>query len=205
MKTKLTRIRLGILSMCLFFAVSGWAIGGDYVSSILAGGKLLRFNDNVTVYYYLDALENSANWDYRTRDFLKDQVVADAFNDWQNALGGQVRFQETANENRANIRIHWRNGFNDPSLLGLERPQLMMGGKYLVQADIQMTLTQNGKMLNTQQLKAIALHEIGHALGMHGHSPYTRDIMYPAIQPGVYRLSTRDIETIRQMYNMDPG
>lgn len=205
MKTRIAQIRLGILSACLLVAVSAWAMSSDYVSSILGGGRLLRFNDHVTVYYYLDALENSPNWDYRTRDFLKDQVVADAFSDWANAIGGRIRFQETSSESRANIRIHWRNGFNDPSLLGLEHPELMVNGKYLIQADIQMTLTQNGKMLNSQQLKAIALHEIGHALGMHGHSPYKGDIMYAAIQPGVYRLSARDIETIRQMYNREPG
>jgi len=204
MKTMMKRMYWGLILIVLLLGSTTWATSGDYFSSILLGGKLLRFNDKVPVYYYLDVLQEG-NWDYRTRDFIKDQVIADAFTEWQNCIGGSIRFKQTSVEKNANIRIHWRNGFDDPNLLGLERPQLVMGGKYLLLADIQITLTENGKMIELPKLKAIALHEIGHALGMHGHSPYTGDIMYPAILPGVSRLSSRDIETMREMYNRDPG
>lgn len=45
------------------------------------------------------------------------------------------------------------------------------------------------------------LHEVGHALGMHGHSPNMHDIMFPgALRNGQNKLSERDKATIRRIY-----
>ena len=50
------------------------------------------------------------------------------------------------------------------------------------------------------------LHEIGHALGIHGHSPNPQDVMFSNATPEVYStLSKRDINTIRRMYNLPPA
>ncbi len=45
------------------------------------------------------------------------------------------------------------------------------------------------------------LHEVGHALGMHGHSPNMRDIMFPgALRDGQDKLSERDKNTMKRIY-----
>ena len=45
------------------------------------------------------------------------------------------------------------------------------------------------------------LHEIGHALGMHGHSPNNHDVMFLAATPEpIAKLSDRDKATIRKIY-----
>ncbi len=50
------------------------------------------------------------------------------------------------------------------------------------------------------------LHEMGHALGLAGHSPDKADIMYPRIVGGRdERLSARDRETLRLLYKRPNG
>ena len=52
----------------------------------------------------------------------------------------------------------------------------------------------------------VLLHEIGHALGLHGHSPNPQDVMFPAATSAQFAtLSKRDINTIRIVYNLPPA
>lgn len=48
------------------------------------------------------------------------------------------------------------------------------------------------------KIKQIALHQIGHAVGIYGHSSDPNDIMYSDFK--VMKLSERDIKTIREIY-----
>lgn len=50
-------------------------------------------------------------------------------------------------------------------------------------------------------LKNIVTHELGHALGLLGHSPVRADLMYPETDE-TSRLSQRDINTITKLYQM---
>lgn len=50
-------------------------------------------------------------------------------------------------------------------------------------------------------LKNIVTHELGHALGLLGHSPVRADLMYPETDE-TSRLSQRDINTINKLYQM---
>lgn len=50
------------------------------------------------------------------------------------------------------------------------------------------------------------LHEIGHALGMHGHSPNPQDVMFSSTtQESLTALSRRDTNTIRRLYELPPS
>ena len=58
--------------------------------------------------------------------------------------------------------------------------------------------------VGTQQgaigLESTARHELGHALGLWGHSPHAEDVMYAA-QIGLYpAISDRDVQTLRLLY-----
>jgi hypothetical protein len=54
---------------------------------------------------------------------------------------------------------------------------------------------------NKEFLTRSCLHELGHALGMHGHSPSSRDVMFSAATVnGAAMLSERDKKTIQRIY-----
>ena len=54
--------------------------------------------------------------------------------------------------------------------------------------------------LTQKEVRAVCLHELGHALGLWGHSPYEEDINY-AIISAAQHPSQRDINTLRKLYN----
>ena len=63
-----------------------------------------------------------------------------------------------------------------------------------------------GRYLSDASLRHVAIHEIGHALGLLGHSSREDDIMYPSVS-GTPRSapSERDVRTIRRLYGATPG
>jgi hypothetical protein len=64
------------------------------------------------------------------------------------------------------------------------------------------THTPDGRAVLPSQMVALALHELGHALGL-GHSPEAGDALYP--QTSATELTTRDRRTAALLYAIPPG
>lgn len=57
-----------------------------------------------------------------------------------------------------------------------------------------------------EYIKAVAIHEMGHALGVIWHSDSPRDIMYPQLLPSTQAsLSERDLQTMEALYSLPNG
>jgi hypothetical protein len=60
-----------------------------------------------------------------------------------------------------------------------------------------------------EAVRLVVIHEVGHAIGLWGHSPEPGDIMFRAVGDAAKRVATgispRDKETLRLLYSLAPG
>ena len=63
----------------------------------------------------------------------------------------------------------------------------------------------DGREASLTDLYTTVLHEMGHALGLMGHSPDPGDIMYPGMTPEQAGLSARDRATLTALYRSPNG
>ncbi|MBS2000150.1 MAG: tetratricopeptide repeat protein [Cyanobacteria bacterium SZAS LIN-5] len=132
-------------------------------------------------------------------------VLKQAFTDWEEASQGAIKFQFT-DDPSAKIVCTW----TDDTKQMISSAE---GGHAVVVPDSKGILKVNIILLSvpplgTQKLSAnyarrIDLHEIGHGLGILGHSKTPGDIMFSTVMPAdtVPQLSNRDKATLAKIYS----
>ena len=126
--------------------------------------------------------------------------VRAAMEEWQGVVPG-LRFVELLDSTGTDIEVHWV-----PSLGGNRTGQadiLWDQAGRIHHVDISLALlAPTGQPLSDLGLRAVAVHELGHALGL-AHSPDSSDVLFPATRTA--DLSPRDIATIRMLYQLPAG
>lgn len=112
---------------------------------------------------------------------------------WNQALAGQAELVRTSDSD-AQLSV----SMTDPSSLdgaaGTATIQYEQGSGRLRTGRVLLS-----RALDESWLPVIAAHELGHALGIVGHSPHDEDIMYPAPAPRLW-ISERDRNTLLVAY-----
>ena len=127
-------------------------------------------------------------------------AVGDAFQRWQEA-GVPVRWDLAADSAAAEVRFKWKVQFEEERTGQTDLTWDQDG--HLQTAIVTLaTFDPKGHPLGTDEVRVIALHEIGHLIGL-DHSSDTTDIMYPVTK--VRDLSPRDIQTAMLLYDLAPG
>src|SRR3979409_452343 len=127
-------------------------------------------------------------------------AVRAAFERWQEA-GVPVRFNLDPDSNSAEVRVQWRIQF-EGERSGQTDVQWDQDGHLTGGVITLATFDAKGQPFGADDVRVLALHEIGHLLGL-DHSPDQGDIMYA--QPKVRDLSPRDIRTAALLYDLAPG
>lgn len=126
-----------------------------------------------------------------------------AFTEWQTKTQGIVRFYFIENPKDAQITVSFNEDISQTAsgdALGITNLSIV-GGKYINRAEMNIkTTTKAGAKQSSAQVYSIVLHEVGHALGVRGHSNNRYDVMYPSDDNYRNVLSNRDINTVKQIY-----
>jgi hypothetical protein len=126
-------------------------------------------------------------------------AVRSAFAEWA-TTGIPIRFAYVGSARDADIRVRWADYLDKKT--GSTTWRTDRSG-LLIRGDITLaTHMGDGRELDSHGMRAIALHEVGHALGL-AHSLDVHDIMASLVR--VDSLSAPDKETIRLLYSLPAG
>jgi hypothetical protein len=133
--------------------------------------------------------------------------VRRAFTQWQ-AVGVPVHFAFVPDSAGADVHVAWIDHFSEP--ISGRTLWARDDHWWIVGADLTVALrhaaphdsTGRGAALDADAVRAIALHEVGHLLGL-DHTADPSNIMTPRVRSRA--LSPADVATVRLLYSLPPG
>jgi len=188
-----TLILLCLLSNQSFAQSTGYF---DQIATA-SGGRLTRFT-NLPIKIYPGSLE------IQNLRFRDDLIFA--IKEWEECSSGLVKFEMVASPDTADILISWLNKLDNDYRehpLGIAELQRITDDDFHVELQIGLRDPITLQPLTSSQMRIVLLHELGHAIGLWGHSKEKSDIMYYATSAGKY--TDRDAETIRMVYSCENG
>ena len=126
--------------------------------------------------------------------------VREAFEEWQ-GVGLPLGFVFVDDSADAEVHVNWIDHFSEP-ISG--RTKWARDDEWLItDANIILAVHHHqGEVLDEEAMRAMALHEIGHLLGL-DHTQDPTSIMAPKVR--VRDLSSADRATLRLLYSLPPG
>ena len=173
------------------------AVIDSYFREVAANGKIVRWNKaSFPLKVYIQDSTDVPDY-YR-------EVVMSAYQAWQRASEGLVRFTFVEAPEDAEIKCYFKNINNDDSA-PIGSQAFEVNGNTILGSTIFFKKTDEKKHnLDSKQLFSSALQEIGHSLGLNGKSPSIYDVMYPIGTKFNTEITARDLKTLALLYSVVP-
>lgn len=177
----------------------------------------------LAVYVYQPSIPAELQSEFKTQDpSLYVDAAWRALASWQEAGAGAISFQRAANADDADLRVELIGAAGPAPEEGVQvlgttplARACRVQGRSIVQGRldvkfkvpvIRIFVADQHGLLPPDQVERNVLHEMGHALGMKGHSPIPADLMYEVARDRrVSRLSHADANTLRALYAIPNG
>ena len=171
------------------------AVIDSYFRNVCKAGKLIRWNKNsLPLQVYIE--------DNKTVPEYYREVVMSAYQAWQRASEGLVRFEFVETPQEADMKCYFKANDNKDSI-GVHA--FAVNGNTITDSVIVFNRTDNkGHSHDSKQLFSSALQEIGHSLGLTGKSPSIYDVMYPIGTKFNTEITPRDLKTLALLYSVVP-
>jgi hypothetical protein len=210
---------IGALAIMVALGLSGWDAGartssGRVARSLdpaLSRAEVLRSAGGTSIGRLLRERDSTlARWPARVDDPIRVWIepvsvagyagqVREAFIEWTD-VGLPIQFTFVDRARDAEILVRWTARLERKTgntVWRVDRDGWMRGSDVLLATHLS-----SGRPLDARSLRAIALHEIGHALGL-AHSDDRHDVMAPLVR--VASLSGGDRATARLLYTLPAG
>lgn len=183
-------------------------VGANYIDSVLSYGTLVRWNpESFPLKVYIKLGEN-------VPEYHLPEIKA-AFKRWEESTQGFISFTYVDSIDKANIVCSYPENFIracDTNTYSSPSRQYFTYDKdgNILRSNIELTYKDcNDEVYAQDMVYAIALREIGHSLGLRGHSGNSEDniLYYP--EPSRERsvrpiIQKSDLNTLRLVYSIRP-
>ena len=171
------------------------AVIDSYFRNVCKTGKIIRWNKSCfPLKVYIDNTSDVPEY--------YQEIVVNAYQAWQRASEGLVRFTFVDNPQDADTKCYFKQ--ND-RLESIGAHTFTITNNVITDSVILLNpLDKKGSTHDSKQLFSAALQEIGHSLGITGGSQSIYDVMYPIGIKFNTEITPRDLKTLALLYSVIP-